>query len=165
MISPAYREMNRHLHLVNPDFGVNGHRYAGIVQEMTQNLGTKDILDYGCGKRTLEMALGFKISNYDPCIDGLDETPDPHDIVVCSDVLEHIEPEELDSVLADLRRVTRIAALLTIDTREASKSLPDGRNAHLIIQKAPWWLPRIWAAGFHVRGLADTGNRIKLTVK
>ncbi len=58
-------------------------------------------------------------------------------------MLEHIEPALLDNVLDDLKRVTARVGVFTVHTGQAVKTLPDGRNTHLI-QKAPaWWLPRI----------------------
>lgn len=112
-------------------------------------------MDYGCGKRTLEEALGFPIANYDPAVEGLDATNEPHDIVACTDVLEHIEPDLLVGVLADIRRCTKKAAFLLIATRPAKKYLEDGRNAHLIQRDAKWWLGRLWDAGFRVRQFVD----------
>ncbi len=162
MLSATYRELNRDLHK-NPDFGISGQKYAGLVRELVQVYGTRDILDYGCGKCTLETSLGFDITNYDPCLPGYEESPRPHAIVVCTDVLEHIEPDCLTDVLKDLRRVTQKVLLATNDTRPAHKTLADGRNAHLIIEKQAWWLPRLWQAGFEIRGMTDSGNRIKLT--
>jgi len=113
--------------------------------QIAQLLNTRDILDYGCGQRTLEQALGFPIRNYDPAIPGLDTPPEPADLVVCTDVLEHIEPECLDDVLDDLRRVTRKVGFFVIANRPAKKILPDGRNAHLIQEGIDWWRPRIAA--------------------
>jgi len=34
-------------------------------------------------------------------------------------------------------------AFLVIATRPAAKKLADGRNAHLIVEPASWWLPRL----------------------
>jgi len=70
--------------------------------------------------------------------------------VVCGDVLEHVEPECLDDVLAELRRVTQEVGLFVVHLTAAKKTLPDGRNAHLIQQPADWWQARIAAAGFAV---------------
>jgi hypothetical protein len=141
-ITPEYLELNRRLH-ASGEYGVSGSRWADHVRQLAELLGSRDILDYGCGQRTLEKSLGFPIRNYDPCIEGLDATPQPADIVVCTDVLEHIEPDCIDDVLDDLKSLTRQAALFVIANRAAKKSLPDGRNAHLIQQGRDWWLPRI----------------------
>jgi 2-polyprenyl-3-methyl-5-hydroxy-6-metoxy-1,4-benzoquinol methylase len=139
MISQEYREMNATLHAQKPTYGASGHRWAKEVQ----TYGTTDVLDYGCGKGTLAAALPFKIREYDPAVPAKAEPPEPADLVVCTDVLEHIEPDHLDAVLDDLRRVTRKDALLVVATRPAKKTLPDGRNAHLIIEDIAWWIHKI----------------------
>ena len=138
-ISEEYRALNAQLHRDNYQYGTSGHLYREYVEELTNTLGTKDILDYGCGRRTLEKGLGYSIKNYDPAIDGLKEPPKPADIVICTDVLEHIEPEFLDNVLQDLVRVTQRVIFLSIATGPANKTLADGRNAHLIQQPWEWW--------------------------
>ncbi len=141
-ITPEYLALNRQLH-ASGEYGVSGSRWGDHVRQLSELVGSRDILDYGCGQRTLEKSLGFAIRNYDPCIEGLDAAPQPADIVVCTDVLEHIEPDCIEEVLDDLKRLTRQAALFVIANRPARKSLPDGRNAHLIQQGRDWWMPRI----------------------
>ena len=143
LITEQYKELNKQLHKDREDYGVGGHKYARQVQDLARQIGANTILDYGCGKRTLEKALGFEIANYDPAIPGCDSDPDPADLVVCTDVLEHIEPECLDAVLDDIKRVTLDLLILTVATRPAKKVLADGTNAHKIIQQAAWWLPKI----------------------
>lgn len=118
-------------------YGISGHRWAHLV--MAYLPFTKDILDYGCGKRTLEKQLGFPIQNYDPGIPECDVTPVPADIVVCGDVLEHIEPDCLDDVLDDIARLTKKVSILIIATFPARKHFPDGRNLHLIVESPEWW--------------------------
>lgn len=116
-----------------------------MVVNLCKAYKSADILDYGCGKQTLNEAIqGIDIAGYDPCIEGLDAAPEPHDIVVCTDVMEHIEPEHLDNVIDDLARVTKTALLVSIATRPAVKILADGRNAHLIQEDHRWWLPKFW---------------------
>jgi hypothetical protein len=144
LISQNYREQNTQLHKTRPDYGIGGCKHVAMIRELAQAMNTRDILDYGCGKRTLEDALGFEISNYDPAFSEISAAPSPADLVVCTDVLEHIEPECLEAVLDDLARVTRKMIFMTIATRPAKKHLPDGRNAHLIQQDLRWWLPKLW---------------------
>lgn len=155
LITESYRSLNARLHSERPDYGTSGQRYARIVLDLCRRLDTRDILDYGCGKRTLESALGFPIHNYDPCIQGLEKPPEAHDIVVCTDVLEHIEPECLDGVLADLYRCTRKRAFLLVATIPAVKFLADGRNAHLIQEEYEWWRDRLLSAGFVIEDYAS----------
>lgn len=151
LITESYRELNALLHRTNESYGTSGKRYVDIVRQLCDRFKTRDILDYGCGKRTLETALGFPIHNYDPCIPGLDDVPGQHDIVACTDVLEHIEPDCLDEVLKDIKRCTGKVAMLLVATRPAKKYLADGRNAHLIQQPYEWWKASIQEAGFRIR--------------
>lgn len=145
LISESYREQNRLLHS-SGSFGFKGYHYAKEILPLCDALRTRDVLDYGCGQRSLERELGFPIRNYDPAIEGLSDPPQPADVVACTDVLEHIEPDCLDAVLDDLHRVTKIVGFYIIDTRPAVKTLPDGRNAHLIVEDGNWWFPK-----FHKR--------------
>ena len=143
LITEEYRRLNAQKHEESTAFGALGYQLADHVKEIARKIGAHTILDYGCGKRTLEKKLGYAINNYDPAIPGCDATPDPADLVVCCDVLEHIEPECLDAVLDDLTRVTKNTLMLLIDTQPAKKHLSDGRNAHAIIQPPEWWIPRL----------------------
>ena len=160
LITPEYLALQKQLHETNESYGTSGAKYADIVRQISK-WGRLSILDYGCGKQTLAKALGpaYRVTNYDPCIPGLDEPPVPHPVVACTDVLEHIEPELVNNVLAELRRLTMGKALLVINTGPARKFLADGRNAHISMHPAEWWMERIKAAGFEVTDhFEDKGN-------
>lgn len=142
-ISKDYKKLNEQLHADNKHYGESGGRWASTVLELAYHYNTRDILDYGAGKGKLGDNLPFQIQEYDPCIGDLVAEPKPADIVVCTDVLEHIEPECLDNVLYDLWRLTKKTAFLTISCSPAKKELPDGRNAHLIQEPVQWWLVKL----------------------
>lgn len=135
-----YKSMQSQMHNAIPEYGTSGYKHADRILQLAASFGTKDILDYGCGKQTLSRALPFAITNYDPFIAGFDADPRVHDVVVCSDVLEHIEPDCLDDVLAHL--TSKVGKVLFVDVacRPAKKTLPDGRNAHLIQTPPSWWM-------------------------
>lgn len=139
LITDNYREINRALH-ENEHYGRGGGGWHKTAKGLMCMYDTKDVLDYGCGKGRLNERLHGQIKEYDPAIRGKDTPPEPADIVMCTDVLEHIEPECLYDVLLDLKRVTKKVGFYTIALREARKTLPDGRNAHLIVKDAKWWL-------------------------
>lgn len=143
MISATYIELNRQLHQTKRTYGCSGHFHKDKVIELVNVLGTHDVLDYGCGKGTLGNAMPFDIREYDPAVDNKEAPPDPADIVVCTDVLEHIEPDQLDAVLEHLVQLTKRAGFFTIATRKAKKKLADGRNAHLIVESPAWWRERL----------------------
>jgi tetratricopeptide (TPR) repeat protein len=145
------REQNAKLHSVG-NYGISGAKWAAPVQAIIDQLQPDSVLDYGAGCCTLDKALraqsgpamrSYVWRNYDPCVDGMDATPEPADLVVCTDVLEHIEPENLDAVLDDLQRVVVKVGFFVIAARPAKKILPDGRNAHLIQEGPRWWLPKL----------------------
>lgn len=143
VISDQYRQMNAQLHRDNLAYGVGGGKHAKQVQKIAESLGTRSVLDYGCGKGYLAKELPYPIWEYDPAIPEKAEPPRPAELVVCTDVLEHIEPELLDYVLDDLRRVTLKVGFFVIHTGPAGKTLPDGRNSHLIQQPMPWWRDKL----------------------
>lgn len=80
------------------------------------------------------------IVNYDPAIPEYSQAPEPEDLVVCTDVLEHVEPEYTDAVLDDLKRCAKKYLYVTICVVPAMKSLPDGRNAHINLRTPSEWV-------------------------
>ena len=146
MISEAYREEQTNLHK-NPLYGKASEGYAKLVSHIINSFNITDVLDYGAGKGRLAHCLDvdhqIQMHMYDPAIHDWSHSPEPHELVACIDVLEHIEPEYLEDVLDDLQRVTERIGVFTIHTGEAKKVLSDGRNAHLIQEPVEWWLPKI----------------------
>lgn len=140
LITPEYQAIQEQFHISRPDYGMSGQRHCEPLLNFCKNMNTKDVLDYGCGKTTLQKGLPFPIQNYDPCIPEYSRPPTPADIVVCTDVLEHIEPECLKEVMDDLRRLTKKLLFINVACRPAAKVLPDGRNAHLLQETPNWWL-------------------------
>lgn len=157
LISDDYREQQIKLHegLVidgrQTIYGGAAKHYAPLVAQMIAKLEPSHVLDYGCGRHlVLPQALKelgvrhpFKYQAYDPAVERFAGDPVPAELVVCIDVLEHIEEDCIDGVLDHLCRLTEAVGLFTIDTGPAMKSLPDGRNAHILQRPPEWWLPRL----------------------
>lgn len=140
LISPDYLAQIRQLH-AQRKWGDGGHKYAGAVRLLAREVGATSILDYGCGHGTLREHLPeFDVREYDPGIVGKDELPSAADIVVCSDVLEHIERDCIDAVLGHICGLTQKVCFAVISMRPAHTLLPDGRNAHLIVASVKWWI-------------------------
>lgn len=172
LISDDYRRLLIEKHAQpKTSFGTSGGRLAVAVDVLMMRLDYRTILDYGCGqgclKTTLEngraFALPYEVREYDPAIAGKDHMPEPADLVVCSDVLEHIEPECLDNVLDHIAILAQHHALLWIATCPAQKHLPDGRNAHLIIRPVWWWLPKL-ADRWHIENFQGEQNCVAARV-
>lgn len=144
LISETYRELNKKLHEDVQGYGESSGKWATIVETLAHAAKTGIVLDYGAGKGKLaEACPSLVVREYDPAIPGKDALPLPAEMVVCTDVLEHIEPDYLGAVLDDLQRVTLNIGFFTVSTRLAKKTLADGRNAHLIVEQPEWWLPKI----------------------
>jgi uncharacterized Rossmann fold enzyme len=95
LISDEMRELNARLHRDNLAYGVGGGKHAGTVLKLADSIKTTSVLDYASGKGYLAKAIPFPIWEYDPAIPGKQESPRPADLVVCTDVLEHVELDKL----------------------------------------------------------------------
>jgi 2-polyprenyl-3-methyl-5-hydroxy-6-metoxy-1,4-benzoquinol methylase len=146
LITDAYRKQQETLH-ENPDYGIASIAAAPLVSKLINQYGVDELLDYGAGKgnlaRNLKVGHSVQVQHYDPAVPDWADTPEPSEMVACIDVLEHIEPALLDNVLDDLKRLTKRIGFFTVSTSPAEKTLPDGRNAHLIQETPEWWLPKI----------------------
>jgi 2-polyprenyl-3-methyl-5-hydroxy-6-metoxy-1,4-benzoquinol methylase len=116
-------------------------------------LKARSILDYGCGAGALKpelRRLGWRgqVHEYDPAVPGKEARPPACDVVACTDVLEHVEADKLNAVLRDIEILSSRGAYLAIATRAANTHLPDGRNAHLIVEPPAWWSTKLWFGGW-----------------
>jgi hypothetical protein len=162
-ITEAYAQLNRELHERNPLYGVSGQKHATRVMALRDEYEAMTALDFGCGKGTLKESLGHPewMAEYDPAVDGKDQRPARADMVVCTDVLEHIEPDLLDNVLFEIARCANRVAYLIIATRPAAKVLADGTNAHKIVENADWWRKKL-SERFLIMHLEDRGGEIEV---
>ena len=170
LISDEYAKTQRELHATGT-YGTAAKAYGGLVTQIIDRMGVTHLLDYGCGSRlslfhSISPKAKLTYQAYDPGTEDFAEEPVPAQMVCCIDVLEHIEPEYLESVLDHLCSLTEVIAFITIHTGPAVKVLSDGRNAHLTQQPMEWWLPKLWSRwdlqtmqvtgenAFHVIGMA-----------
>lgn len=179
LITEEYRKLNAELHGRKAKYGAKGHdwldRVIVYLKHLRREMATGSVygnpnfklnddmpmtyLDYGCGKGSLVEAVKtrtdrwgqFEVFKYDPVTapDLPEYAPTKFDFITCCDVLEHIEPDLLDNVLEDIHSKMGKQGLLVISQRLANKTLADGRNAHLIVEKTPWWMTKL-APYFHV---------------
>lgn len=143
LISEKYQALQEDLHKrYNYGRGVDSEECSKIVQTLIST--DKTVLDYGCGQGHLKSHLQpYHVNEYDPCIEGKRAEPEASDVVVCADVLEHIEPELLENVLAHIASLSKRFVILVIATNPSNKVMLDGRTAHLIVEGPAWWRQRL----------------------
>jgi hypothetical protein len=144
--NPELIAQYRHIHATRV-YGDTSVKNLRFLRAEIKLLRPRTILDYGCGQSQLleALRLGYaaELLRYDPAIPQWSIKPGtPVDLLISIDVLEHIEENDLDAVLADMAGSCR-DALIIIDTKPASTLLPDGRNAHVTLRPRAWWRQRL----------------------
>jgi hypothetical protein len=153
LISEEYRALQTALHMTPRGYGAKGAKWAASVIWLAKRYQAASVLDYGCGQGSLARELHqqrkwLEVREYDPAIKGKDGQPSFADLIVCTDVLEHIGPDRLHAVLTHIRQLARKAVFLVVALDPANKVLADGRNAHLIQKPAAWWEAQCEQEGF-----------------
>lgn len=111
------------------------------IKELIGRHDCKTVLDYGCGKASAhhKNKLG-DVTLYDPYYEPYSKKPDgTYDMVICTDVMEHVPEDEVGKVLAELINYTDKVLFLAICTKPAKKTFSDGTNVHLTVRPKEWW--------------------------
>ena len=172
-ITKYYKAQLQELHAgrVDKKWGNSGARNFGnqLVGYISKFRRITTVLDFGAGQGTLgqyvtEACPWVKWTSYDPGIPGIDTLPTgKFDLIVSSDVLEHIEPEEIDNVLEWLHEHARMSQYHHIACFEAGARLPDGRLAHLIVEDVHWWKDKFTLPNWDIQFYSDTMKRKRST--
>lgn len=119
------------------------------------------VVDFGCGDNAFIRELrrrGIDGLGIDFANDGADVIAPMHcvplaggiaDVVTSFDALEHLLPEDVDAVLAEMRRVGRSGGgrfAFSICSRP-SRIMVDGQNLHPTVRSIDWWVERIARIG------------------
>lgn len=121
-----------------------------LVHDFVSKYRPWSLVDWGCANGNLlnRVEQDFpsiqELGGYDPGNPDYMVVPaGTYDCLVSCDVIEHFEPELLDESLKLMQSKFQRAAFLIIACYPAKKRLPDGRNAHLIVENADWWIERV----------------------
>lgn len=111
------------------------------IKQLIKEYGCQSLLDYGCGKaRYHKQPLVKNTTLYDPYYEPYSKLPTgTFDMVICTDVLEHVPEKEVPNIVADLINYTDKVLFLAISTKPAKKKFSNGENVHLTI-----WSPEKW---------------------
>lgn len=150
----GYADLQRALH-AEGNYGGAGREYVPTIfhaiSQLVKRHGAVSVLDYGsAGGNTMKAVRGTLwvpdcVTDlcYDPFVDEYSAEPEPADLVLCNDVLEHVEPECTAAVLDHLQSLTKKIIFLSIALKSANKVLADGRNAHINLRTAEFWIKEI----------------------
>ena len=145
------------------------------LMKIVKDNDCKTLLDYGCGKaipydkeRCREVDLRNPIQElcslesfdlYDPAYEKYATLPDKkYDVVVCTDVLEHIAEQDIDYVLTEILSHSKKIVFLNISCQPALKHFKEGKfkgkNVHISVFDPSWWghkIGNIWNKFNHLK--------------
>lgn len=137
----------RAMHAKKKFSGASLEPHIKEIDALINEYDCKTILDYGCGQAKCweEMKLKLnphskQVTLYDPYVDRYSVKPEgTFDLVICTDVMEHILEEEVGKTLAELLNYTNKVLYLAIATYPANKKFSNGENVHVTIKPKEWW--------------------------
>lgn len=147
IIDKIYQDQLEQLHQ-DGKFG-NGRKAYRIVKSFMQEHNPSSVLDFGCGQGGLidvirDLHPGIQAAGYDPGTPNFAKMPEQtFDVVISTDALEHVEPAHLAHTLKVIGSKIQRYGFFRIACYPAKKKLPDGRNAHLIVELPEWWREQI----------------------
>lgn len=113
--------------------------YIPKINQIIKDKDIKSILDYGCGKAR-HHPKEWNAIKYDPAIQDYQNKPqDKYDLVISTDVLEHIPVENLKQTIDEIFGYSNKWVFVSVCCRKAEAILPNGYNAHATIESAKWW--------------------------
>jgi len=145
-IGSSYAEQLTKEH-AGTNWGSTGFRYSGraIAEVVDARSYLRTALDYGCGKGTIAQNFPhLAFTQYDPGIPSLSKKPKGrYDLVVCTDVMEHVEPHLVAHVVKELGEYTDKVLFVDIACYLTGKVFADGpykdRDLHLVVKDPEWW--------------------------
>ncbi len=144
-----YIKQYQKLHHEDESFGTSGILVSDKLMSCIDYLKPKTILDFGCGKGILIDIIKKKfpdieVFGYDPAVEKYKNLMGggKADLVINTDVLEHIPEEDVLSVIEQISRISQ-NVFFQLHHYPAVTYLPNGQNAHCTIKPLAWYLERI----------------------
>lgn len=148
---PLYREMAAG--------GANFHGLSLLthkvgIGKLIRTYKVSTVLDWGCGRgdpyrgpHKIWREWGvkwFDVWLYDPSFPTHDKPPPSEkkfDLVICSDVLEHVPEADVDAFVTNLFAHARTVVWASVCCRPAKKTFPTtGENLHVTVKPLQWWI-------------------------
>lgn len=129
------------------NYGKTSIKLYDMLKKIINDLNISSVLDYGCGKSKLldliKKNSKIKIFKYDPAIKKYSKlTKNKTDLVICTDVLQHVPLYDLDRVLKEIKS-KGIYILFYIKCTNHKTKLPNGTYANCTVYDKKWWLEKL----------------------
>lgn len=135
------------LYKIKKNYGKTSIKLYDMLKKIINDLNILSVLDYGCGKSKLldliKKNKKIKIYRYDPAIKKYSKlTKNKTDLVICTDVLQHVPLYDLDRVLKEIKS-KGIYILFYIKCTNHKTKLPNGTYANCTVYDKKWWLEKL----------------------
>lgn len=135
------------LYKIKKNYGKTSIKLYDMLKKIINDLNISSVLDYGCGKSKLldliKKNSKIKIFKYDPAIKKYSTlTKNKTDLVICTDVLQHVPLYDLDRVLKEIKS-KGIYILFYIKCTNHKTKLPNKTYANCTVYDKKWWLEKL----------------------
>lgn len=135
------------LYKIKKNYGKTSIKLYDMLKKIINDLNISSVLDYGCGKSKLldliKKNSKIKIFKYDPAIKKYSKlTKNKTDLVICTDVLQHVPLYDLDRVLKEIKS-KGIYILFYIKCTNHKTKLPNKTYANCTVYDKKWWLEKL----------------------
>ena len=149
----TYAKMYQH-----PEYRMRQWRRDALSVYLTRNMPS-NILDVGCGRgeslkvarecgvviahgcEIVESLCGPQVTYLPEGAVKLPFRDNHYQMVVCMDVLEHLEPEEVPLAIQELRRVAAWKMFVSVPHKQERNGL------HLTVEPREWWIDQLSKVG------------------
>ena len=133
--------------------GLSVLNHVKDIGRLVKEVDAKTVLDFGCGRgdayrspHKIHHQWGLPRASvylYDPAFHHAPMPTGEFDLVVCSDVLEHIPEDEVPEFIHRLCKHARKAVWASVCCRPAKKVFPGtDTNLHVTVKSFDWWKDR-----------------------
>lgn len=135
--------------------------HIATIKKLLDKHQARTVLDFGSGKGELyepspvntdarmlpAWGEAVQVTCYDPGYEPYATYGDKaYDVVISTDVVEHIPEDDIGWVLDDMFSLATKAVFVVAACYAAKKIMPDGANAHCTLKPPRWWVKQIQTA-------------------